>query len=47
VSFAFAKLPYVSMIPEGIRVIIITVVISLAAALLFPIKDKKEEQDNA
>ena len=47
VSFAFAKLPYVSLIPEGIRVIIITVAISLSAALLFPIKDSKEEKDNA
>ena len=47
VSFAFAKLPYVSLIPEGIRVIIITVAISLSAALLFPIKDAKEENDNA
>ena len=47
VSFAFAKLPYVSFIPEGIRVIIITVAISLAAAILFPVKEKKEENDDA
>jgi predicted branched-subunit amino acid permease len=46
VSFAFAKLPLVSQIPEGIRVILITLVISVAAALLFPIKEKKEESDN-
>jgi predicted branched-subunit amino acid permease len=42
-SFAFAKLPIVSEIPEGIRVIIITVILSVGAALLFPIKDKEEQ----
>ena len=46
VSFAFSKLPFVSQIPEGIRVIIMTLVISVGAALLFPIKDKKEESGN-
>lgn len=45
VSFAFAKLHLVSQIPEGIRVIIITVVISVGAALLFPIKEKEEAQN--
>ncbi len=45
VSFAFAKLPLVSQIPEGIRVIIITVVISVGAALLFPIKEKEVSQN--
>ena len=44
-SFAFAKLPYVSAIPEGIRVIIITVLISVGAALLFPVKEKEESQN--
>ncbi len=44
VSLAFAKLPYVSAIPEGIRVIIITVVLSVGAAILFPIKDKEEKK---
>jgi predicted branched-subunit amino acid permease len=42
-SFAFAKLPLLSEIPEGIRVIIITVILSVGAALLFPIKDKEEQ----
>ena len=46
VSFAFSKLPFVSQIPEGIRVIIMTLVISVGAALLFPVKDKKEESGN-
>lgn len=45
VSFAFAKLPYVSQIPEGIRVILITVVLSVGAAILFPIKNKEEKKD--
>ena len=44
-SFAFAKLPVVSAIPEGIRIILLTVVISLGAALLFPIKER-EVADN-
>ena len=44
-SFAFSKLPVVSDIPEGIRIIILTVVISLGAALLFPIKER-EVADN-
>lgn len=45
-SLAFSKLPYVSTIPEGIRVILLTLVISVSAALLFPIKDKKEVAKN-
>ncbi len=44
-SFAFSKLPLVREIPEGIRVIVITVVISLVAAILFPIKDKLSETE--
>ena len=38
-SLAFAKLPYLSDISSGIRVIILTVAISLAAAVLFPVKE--------
>jgi len=45
-SFAFAKLPYLCKISQGFRIIILTVVISLVAAILFPIKDE-EEQENA
>ena len=45
VSLAFAKLPYISAIPEGVRVIIITLLISVGAAFLFPIKDKEEQAD--
>ena len=43
-SFAFAKLPYLSQISSGMRVIILTVVISLFCALVFPIPDDEEEQ---
>ena len=43
-SLAAAYLPLVSEIPEGIRVIALTVIISLLAAILFPIREGKEEQ---
>lgn len=39
VSWAAAFLPFLS---EGMRVILLTVVISAAAAFLFPVKDEKE-----
>lgn len=38
-SALFEYAPYLKLIPVGIRVIALTVVISLAAALLFPIKE--------
>lgn len=41
-SLAFAKLPIISGISSGMRVIILTVVISLAAAILFPVKEDEE-----
>ncbi len=44
-SFAFAKLPILSGISEGFRIIILTVVICLAAAILFPIKDEEVMTD--
>lgn len=43
-SLAFAKLPLISHIPEGIKTIILTVFISLAAAVIFP---RKEDNDEA
>lgn len=44
-SLAFTYLPVISKISEGIRIIILTVVISLLAAILFPIREEtKEEQ---
>ncbi len=45
-STAATYLPLVSAIPEGIRVIVLTVVISLLAAILFPI-DKKDKEEKA
>lgn len=43
-SFLFAKLPYLSNISSGMRVIILTVAISLICAILFP---KEEESDES
>lgn len=37
-SFAFMKIPVFDCISDGIKIIILTVVISLAAALIFPVK---------
>ena len=42
-SFAFAKLPFVCNISSGMRIIILTVIISLAAAILFPVKDEEDK----
>lgn len=44
-SLAFSKLPLISNISEGMRVIILTVVISLASAILFPIKQEEENEE--
>ena len=51
VSLACARLPYISALTEGTRIIILTIVIALAASILFPIKDEdvddnKEEGGN-
>ena len=43
-SFVFSKLPVLNSISSGMRVIILTVLISLAAAVLFP---REEEDDDA
>ncbi len=43
-SAAFTYLPRLSAIPEGIRIIVLTVVISLGAAILFPVKESKESK---
>ena len=40
-SYACEKLPFVRDISDGIRIIILTVVISLSAAIFFPIKEDK------
>ena len=42
-SFLSTVLPFIKDIPNGTMIIILTVVISAAAALLFPIKDEEAE----
>lgn len=46
-SFAAAKLPYISSLSGGTRTIILTIVISAAAALIFPINKKSEDKNDA
>ncbi len=41
-SFAFIKIPLFDFISEGIKIIILTVLISLAAAIIFPVKEGGE-----
>lgn len=41
-SFAAANLPYISRLSGGTRTIILTVVISAAAAALFPVREEEE-----
>lgn len=41
-SFAIQYIPYLKDMTEGIRIIVLTVVISAAAALLFPVKGETE-----
>ena len=41
-SFAFANLPVVSVVSPGMRVILLTVAISAAAACLFPVRDEED-----
>ena len=46
-SLLFASLPFLSAVSEGMRVIILTVSISLTAAILFPVKDEEEDENEA
>ena len=41
-SFAAAKIPVISALPSGIKTIALTVIIALAAAVLFPVKDEED-----
>ena len=41
-SLAFGYIPYVRDIPEGIRIIALTVIISLVAAVVFPVKESEQ-----
>lgn len=45
-SLLFTYLPYVKNISSGTRIVILTVIISLAAAIIHPIKDDKESEKN-
>lgn len=44
-SFAAAVLPYVKELSDGTRTIILTIVISAAAAVLFPVKKEQTEDE--
>lgn len=44
-SFLFAYIPFICNISEGLRVIILTVIISLLAAIFFPIKSEDLEYE--
>lgn len=41
-SFIFSYLPILSGISDGVKIIVLTVVIALAAAILFPVKEETE-----
>lgn len=43
-SAAFEYLPYISSLSSGLRVIILTVVISLGAAIFFPVKEESQDE---
>lgn len=42
-SFLFTKIPFISGMSSGIRVIVLTVAIALLAAILFPVKEEENE----
>ena len=46
-SFLFTKIPVIKNISSGMKVIILTVVISGVAAVLFPLPDEKKEEEEA
>ena len=45
VSYAFNRLAIFDFISSGTKIIILTIVIALGAAILFPVKDKQEVAD--
>ncbi len=47
ISCIFSYAPVVSSISSGTRIIILTVVISLAAAVLFPVKENDNSADTS
>ena len=44
-SFAFNRIPVFNGISSGVKTIILTVAISAAAALLFPIREVKKDAE--
>lgn len=42
-SFLFTKIPFISGMSSGVRVIVLTVAIALLAAILFPVKEEENE----
>ena len=44
-SYVATKLPYLSSITEGMRVIIVTIVVTIIAAVLFPRKEEETKSD--
>ncbi len=44
ISFTFAKIPFFSGVSTGIRIMILTLVIGFAAAILFPIKEEEIDE---
>lgn len=42
-SYAASNLPYISQFSSGTRTIVLTILISAAAAALFPVKEKEED----
>ena len=46
-SFLFTKIPVIKNVSSGMKVIILTVVISGVAAVLFPLPDEEKEEEEA
>lgn len=46
-SGIFAVIPLLNQIPSGFQIMILTIVVAGAAAVLFPVKDEKEREDRA
>ena len=46
-SLLFAKLPLLAWVPGGVSIILLTVVIAGAAAVLFPVKEEEAADDGA
>lgn len=46
-SWAFTKIPGLNQISSGFQIIVLTVAVSAAAAVCFPVKEEKEEEHDA